>query len=118
MFLNLLGNIFAFEDHILFPQQCFLGWANMETLPCRKRTVSATMYPVVSKHRNIDRKRNVSYFAQGFTLNRDAGKERGVEEPSPFVFPIVEVCKSESVRGCFADKLDQINSISNKNIKR
>jgi hypothetical protein len=32
MFQNVLRNIFTSRKQILFPQQCFPGWANWETL--------------------------------------------------------------------------------------
>ena len=47
MFLNLLGNILLPGKQILFPQQCFHGWANVETFEETSRitNVSATMLP-------------------------------------------------------------------------
>ena len=47
MFLNSLGNIFASRKQILFPQQCFHGWANRETFEETSQitNVSATMFP-------------------------------------------------------------------------
>jgi hypothetical protein len=45
MFLNSLGNILG--KQILFPQQCFHGWANRETFEETSRitNVSTTMFP-------------------------------------------------------------------------
>jgi hypothetical protein len=47
MFLNLVRNILLPGKQILFPQQCFHGWANMETFEetLRITNVSATMFP-------------------------------------------------------------------------
>jgi hypothetical protein len=47
MFLNLVGNILLPGKQILFPQQCFHGWANIETFEetLRITNVSATMFP-------------------------------------------------------------------------
>ena len=47
MFLNLVGNILLPRKQVLVPQQCFHGWANMETFEETPRitNVSATMVP-------------------------------------------------------------------------
>jgi hypothetical protein len=47
MFLKLVGNILLPGKQILFPQQCFQRWANMETFEETSRitNVSATMFP-------------------------------------------------------------------------
>jgi hypothetical protein len=47
MFLKLVGNILLPGKQILFPQQCFHGWANVETFEETSRItdVSATMFP-------------------------------------------------------------------------
>ena len=88
MFLNSLGNIFASRlgKQILFPQQCFHGWANRETFEETSRitNVSTTMFPSLPR----------ALYLQVINTRKQIKTIDGLESPTPLTTPLIHALPS------------------------